>query len=294
VVVGIGDDCAVIDTPGSDYLLATVDMLVQGVHFLRDALPEVVGRRSLAVNMSDIAAMGGRPTAALVSLALPSSTHEAWVDTLFRGIGAEAGQFGTAIAGGNLTRTDGPPCIDIAMLGTVPKAEVLLRRQAQVGDIVGVTGVLGAEAARRAVADETSGRAGVPTPRVTAGRQLASSRLVHAMMDISDGLAADLAHLAGASSVGAVVRADSVPVSVEARRAGERVGRDPLEFALFGGEDYELLFTVPEADWDRLVAAVEAVPLYQVGTILGEDQGLLLEQTGGAREVMAAGGWTHF
>ncbi len=296
VVLGIGDDAAVIDVAGPDYLLATVDMLVERVHFLADAPPRILGRRALAINISDIAAMGGSPRVALVSLALPASTPEEWVVDLYSGIAEEAGTFGCSVAGGNLSRIDGPRCVDLTVLGGVPREELLTRSGARPGDILGVTGVLGTEAARRALTGaRTDVDLPVPVPRVTAGRALAETRRVHAMMDISDGLSGDLRHLARASDVGAILYANRIPVSIAARRAGQFLGIDPLSLALGGGEDYELLIAAPEEDWEMLEASVgEKTSLYQVGTVLAAGEGIVLEQPGGTREPLDATGWSHF
>jgi thiamine-monophosphate kinase len=292
-VLGIGDDCAVLDAPGADYLLATVDMLVERVHFAPDAPPKVLGRRALAVNISDIAAMGGTPTAVLTSLCLPPSTEERWVLELYRGMADQAGQFGAGVVGGNLSRTDGPACIDVTVLGRVDKRYLVPRGGARVGDVIGVTGVLGSEAARHALSGSDAGLT-VPQPRVAWGQAMARTGLVHAMIDISDGLAADVAHLAEASEVGAVLYAEQIPVSAAARQAGLRLSADPLGFALHGGEDYELLFTAAADAWSRLVAAAGSASLYQVGTVLDREQGVLLETAGGVRTPLEIRGWTHF
>jgi thiamine-monophosphate kinase len=144
-VVGIGDDAAVLDVGSPDYLLATADMLVQGVHFGDDADPETLGRHALAVNLSDIAAMGGTPTFALTSLALPNSTTQGFAEGLYLGLRAEARRFDVAIVGGNISSTEGPVVIDVTLLGVVPRDELLLREGAQPGDALVVSGVLGGQ-----------------------------------------------------------------------------------------------------------------------------------------------------
>lgn len=295
MALGIGDDAAALAVPDGSQLLATTDMLVAGVHFLHDAPPQALGGRALAINISDIAAMGGLPLAALVSLALPPSTPVQWVEELYEGLAAGARQFGMGIAGGNVTRTSGPICIDITVLGTAAAGRLVTRDGALVGDILGVTGVLGSEAARRATSGQRSDLdLPVPVARVDAGRHLAATGAVHAMIDLSDGLAADLHHLAAASRVGAVVRAADVPVSIEARKAAASLGTNPLDFALAGGEDYELLFTVAGTDWDRMVSVSGGLSLYRIGTILAAEHGVVLEKDGGRREPLPATGWRHF
>lgn len=294
VVHGIGDDAAVIDVPGPDYLLASVDMQVERTHFLPDAPPETLGRKSLAVNISDIAAMGGSPSVALVSLALRPDTTEDWVTRLYAGIGAQADRFGIQVAGGNLTRTDGPICIDITILGNVARDRLVLRTGSRVGDILGVTGALGGEAARRATAGNSDVALRVPEPRVAAGQALAASGAVNAMIDISDGLASEVTHLAESGGVGALLRAEWIPISETARRAGKALSRDPLSFALYGGDDYELLFAAADGSWQVLTEAVKDVRLFRVGTVLPREDGILLERPDRQRERLRPGGWVHF
>lgn len=300
-VVGIGDDAAVLDQPGSNYLLATVDMLVEGVHFPAGAAGIAVGRRAMAINLSDVAAMGGTPTAALTSLALPPDTLLARVEQIYHGLSEEAKTFGVAIVGGNVTRTPGPLSLDVVLFGTVAKEEVVLRSGAQAGDVLAVTGVLGREAARRMTRDragssreKTEPELSVPEPRVAAGRALASGHLAHAMLDVSDGLGSDLYHLARASEVGAVVYEEALPIALEARTSAAAQGVNPLDLALFGGEDYELLIAVAPDAVQRGAAVLGSVPLYSIGTVLPVDQGVLIEREGGRREPLRAGGWRHF
>lgn len=305
-VVGIGDDTAVIDQGGTNYLLATIDMLVEDVHFRRSSIdPFDLGRRALAVNISDIAAMGGTPTFALTSIGLQPDTPLAFMDRLYEGLRRESDRFEVGIVGGNITRTTTQLTLDVTLLGSAPKGEVLLRRGAQVGDVLGVTGLLG-EASAALLVSENPNMAErepfaafrrdhtVPQPRVEAGRAIAGARLAHAMMDISDGLASDLQHMTRASGVGAVLYEDRLPISITARQIAEEAGRDPHDLALNGGEDYELLIALPE---DALTAAREKLgqlSLYVVGTVLPADQGVQLERFGGKRAPLKPLGWTHF
>ena len=307
VLVGIGDDAAVIEQPGREQLLlATVDTLVEDVHFRRDETnaPDV-GRRALAVNVSDIAAMGGKPTFALTSLAASPDLPLEFVDGVYRGIRQEAQRFGVRVIGGNVARTAGPMVLDVTLLGEVPRDEVVLRRGAEVGDVLAVTGFLGDAAALRLLLDhpelrakdefeEFRARHAVPEPRVEAGRAVASRGLVHAMIDLSDGLAGDLHQLAAASEVGAVIYEDRLPVSSAARHVAEMSGTSPHTLALFGGEDYELLVALPEEAVGPARTAVGQLPLSVIGTVLPHDQGVLIERFGGKREPLAPAGWTHF
>jgi thiamine-monophosphate kinase len=209
------------------------------------------------------------------------------------------------IIGGNTARTHGPITLDLTLLGEVPKPEVLLRRGAQVGDVVAVTGFLGDAAASRLRAEQGLnldvddgeihvGQHLVPEPRVAAGIALSASHLAHALMDISDGLGSDIHHLADASQVGSVIYEQNLPISLATHHTADRLGRIPPDLALFGGEDYELLIALPEESLERARQALGSVPLHEVGTILRRDQGVLLETIGGKREPLLPRGWTHF
>ena len=304
-VVGIGDDAAVLDVGGPDYLLATVDMLVEGVHFVRGrTTPHDLGRRALAVNLSDIAAMGGRPTVALTSIALRPDLSLEEVEQLYGGIRDEAGRFDVAVVGGNITRTTGPITIDVTLLGRVGKRDVVLREGARPGDVLAVTGFLGEAAAARLCADDPQcekndvyadflARHRLPRPRIEAGQSLASSHGVHAMMDLSDGLASDVQQLARRSRVSVVIHADGLPISPETVEIAGALGLPPQELALSGGEDYELLVALPESSLPRARAAIKPLQLTVVGAILPPDQEFILER-GGVRERLAPSGWAHF
>jgi thiamin-phosphate kinase/energy coupling factor transporter S component ThiW len=205
IIVGIGDDVAVLDAGGDDWLLAKVDIQVEGVHFLREAIsPRQLGRKSLAINLSDIAAAGGQPHHALVSLALPEDTDVGWVDELYRGLRQEADRFGVAVVGGNMARSPAGIGVDVFVLGRVHRQHLLLRSGAQPGDRVLVTGTLGDAAAGlalfwapsmkvdAAVREGLLKRHVTPTPRLAEARVIARSGLATAMIDLSDGLAATL------------------------------------------------------------------------------------------------------
>jgi len=303
--VGIGDDAAVLDQEGADYLLATVDMLMEDVHFTGEAVAWFdLGRRAMAVNISDIAAMGGTPTAALTSLAARPDTPLQEIEDIYRGIRQEAEQFGASVVGGNITRTSGPMALDVALLGRVPKSEMILRSGAHVGDVLAVTGSLGDAAAARlgfqasSLQDDEAFhtfrlRHAVPQPRVEAGRLLASSRLVHAMLDVSDGLGGDVQHLARASGVGAVIYSDRLPVSTTAQRVANSLEMDATSLALGGGEDYELLIALPEADVKQAQVQLGQIPLTVVGRVVPASSGCTLETDSG-REPLPVSGWRHF
>ncbi len=305
-VVGIGDDAAVLDLGCPYYALATVDMMVEGVHFERTEIdPFVIGRRALAINVSDIAAMGGEPTYALVSLALPPNCPTAFVDRLYEGLGHEAGLTGTGIVGGNVTSTGGPICIDVTVLGRVPRDEVVLRSGAQPGDILAVTGSLGGASARRlagsrgtksdpamvARADELPS---VPACRVTPARRLAAAHIPRAMLDLSDGLAGDIRHFCRASGVGVVIYQDRLPIAPQTRTVADALGLAPVSLALSGGEDYELLMALPPQDLPAAKAAMGDVPLTVIGEVVAAEEGVTLVTESGERAELPPGGWSHF
>jgi thiamine-monophosphate kinase len=265
VVVGPGDDAAVLrPAPGED-LVATVDAVVAGVHFDRRSTPADVGWKALAVNLSDLAAMGARPVGALVALGLPRGTPTATVRGLARGLGACARAHRTPVVGGNVTRADALS-LTVTVLGAVPEGRAVLREGARPGDLVAVTGTLGDAALglARGAAAPLARRQRRPTPRLDAGLALAG--MVRAAIDVSDGLVQDLGHLCRASRVGARIGVVELPLSSAYRRAASRLA-DPYAAALAGGEDYELVVALPPA---RLVAAREAAaragaPLTVVG-----------------------------
>lgn len=299
---GIGDDAAVIDQPGPDYLLATVDMLVEGVHFDRSGLSmEAVGRRAMAVNVSDIAAMGGRPAYALVSLALPSSEQQVMVEQLYTGLVAEAGRHRVAIVGGNVTRIDGPLAIDVTLLGSVSKEDVVRREGARVGDILAVTGTLGSAAALRLgreaglkMPPEWYQEHLIPRARIDAGQALAARHLARAMLDLSDGLSGDLRHLGEASGVGARIRAPLLPIDPITAQIARSLAVDPLDLALSGGEDYELLVALLPGDVGRAQEAVAPVPLTVVGEVVSREAGYRLITLAGTEQALPAESWRHF
>lgn len=294
-VVGIGDDTAVIDHPGGDYTLATVDMLVAGVHFHAEVDGEAVGRHAMAVNISDVAAMGGTPEHALISLALPPTTPTSFIEALYRGLRQEAESVDVTIVGGNIARTSGELAVDVTLLGRVRKDEVVIRRGAIPGDILVVTGTLGVTAADRLRSMRTNTNwAWAVQPRLAMGQALASEHLAHAMIDLSDGLGSDIHHLCDASDVGAVIYNESLPISIRLRTVCRELDLDPHDLALTGGEDYELLVAMAETDLERARDLSGEVPLSVVGTVLAPEQGVTVERMGGRRVPLNRAGWRHF
>lgn len=306
VVVGIGDDAAVVRTRADRDLVVTTDIQIEGVHFQRRyAAPYDVGWKAMAINLSDIAAMGALPRHALVSLAVPPDLPLRWVEDLYRGLSELGGSFGATIVGGNLARTSGPMTVDVTLVGEVEEDLLLRRTGAGVGDVVLVTGSLGRSAAGLAVAThglQIAGREELltshlrPHPRVHEARVVSRSRMATAMIDLSDGLAMDLGRLCDANALGVRIDAALVPVDEAVHRAADLLGTDALELALFGGEDYELLIAVPPAHAQVLADRIRQ----EVGTavtVIGEfvhpREGRSLVRDGTLRP-LAPQGWDHF
>ena len=316
VIVGIGDDVAVLapagDRPEQDWILAKVDSQVEGVHFLRTAISaRQLGRKALAVNLSDIAAIGGQALYALVSLALPDDTEVVWVDELYRGLREEGDRYGVAVVGGNMARSTGGAFVDVFVLGRVRREHVLLRSGARPGDQVLVTGRIGDSAAGLQlllhpglVPDLPAGeremlldRHFTPTPRLREAAVIARLGGATAAIDVSDGLSSDLGHICERSRVGARLWAERLPISPATQRVAQAGARTPTALALEGGEDYELCFTAPPARAQALAAAVEAetgTPVAIAGEILPPDQGRTLVLPDGREVELEAKGWQHW
>lgn len=304
VILGIGDDTAVL-RPGA-LVLATCDVQVEGVHFSREtSAPADVGWRSLAVNLSDIAAMGGIPRYALVSLLIPASAAAAALEDLYGGMAELARLHDVAVVGGNVSATAGPLAVDVTVLGETEQA--VLRRGAQPGDGVWITGQTGKAAAGRFLLEHPGAPVPAretleeayrrPVPRVAAGRALGSlarSGLVTAMIDTSDGTASDLLHLAEASRVGVRLDAARLPVPRGLADAARAAGVHVETWTLGGGEDYELLFTAARGFEDRAgeVAAAAGIGITRIGDVLPEREGRSVITAAGEQPLRPAG-WDH-
>ncbi len=290
VVVGAGDDCAVLDLGIPERLLLfKTDAVVQGVHFTSAAAPKQIGHKALARGLSDIAAMAGTPTAALVTLGLPQNFDADFVEAIYGGMNELAARHHVAIVGGETVSNPERIFISIALVGTVPKDKRPSRSGAQPGDALFVTGQLGGSRAGKHLGFD---------PRLAEARWLAETFSIHAMIDLSDGLAGDLRHLLDASKVGAEMLASAIPISRAARRPspGESPAKPPLLAALTDGEDFELLFTVAGHDAVALLDAWKAefpgLPLTCIGKITAEP-GLKIRDKTGLRE-LTAHGYAHF
>ncbi len=297
VRTGIGDDCAVLRMPPGHELLVTTDFSLEGIHFRRDwHPPESVGHRCLARGLSDVAAMGGEAVAVFLSLALPRNMPQAWVRRFIGGLIKLAEEFGVTLAGGDTAESPGGILADIALIGRVPKGKAVLRSGAHPGEQIFVSGSLGGSAAailrlqaegEKKVRPRDYVRHFYPKPRVELGRMLRKKGLASAMIDTSDGLSTDLAHICEESGVGAEIDANLIPRA----RVGNPAHEVDLDLALHGGEDYELLFTVLEGK--RVPTQFAGVKLTRIGQITRSRRILLRSGTRPGHELEPRG-WEHF
>ena len=298
LIVGVGDDAAVIRTAPepAPYLLVTTDMLVEESHFRRDwASPEQIGIKAAQCNLSDIAAMGGTPTWMFISLALTADIDVGWIQGVYKGIASACRRYGVVVAGGD-TVSGAVNTINITLLGSVPVEDLCLRSHARIGDLLMVTGPLGASAAalqllraKKKPGSNLLENHLAPTCRLDASSQIAP--LAHAMIDISDGLGSEVHHICRQSDVGAHITAASIPIHDTVIAAARDLELDPLQFALSGGEDFELLFSItPEK-----VAVLNQTGLncYPVGRIVPASEGIVLMAPDGGRSPLP-GGYAHF
>ena len=303
VVVGPGDDAAVIRTKkGAKFTLFTMDTLIEGIHFTLDTLtPYQLGGELLAANLSDIAAMGGIPQYALISLGLKAGTSTKFVDGLYRGMKALAGKYGVSIVGGDTVQSPQQLTLTIALLGEVEQKYLTRRSGARIGDKILVTGDLGARAAHRLKGGYLS-----PQPRAEEARVIVKKLKPTAMIDLSDGLASDLRHICETSQVGAEIRLEKIPLSRRTRHLARELGQDPLSLALEGGEDYELLFTLShlhplllEGEGRVRGSSPRAnlgmkFPLSLIGEITRERGKIFWRDENGQRHSLKAKGYEHF
>ena len=295
VRLGIGDDCSVLRIPAGHEALVTTDFSLEGVHFRRDwHPPEVIGHRCLARGLSDIAAMGGIPLAAFLSLALPTDLKSQWVKRFVSGLLSLAARFNLTLAGGDTAQSRAGVLADIVVVGSVPKGKAIVRSGARPGDKIYATGKLGAAAAtldllrsgrRLRPADYPAHF--TPTPRVAIGQYLRRAGLASAMIDISDGLSVDLGHICDESGVGAEILAAAIPPA----GIGKRASNVDLRYALHGGDDYELLFTAAAAK--KIPSRIAGVPVTMIGNIVPGKRMFLLS-VDGTRKILEPQGWQHF
>jgi len=302
--LSLTDDAAVLQISAGQDLVVTKDAVVAGVHFLEGESPDVVAARALRVNLSDLAAMGARPTVYLMALALPPSIDAAWLEAFAAQLAEDQGTYGIALAGGDTVATPGPLTISITALGEVQAGGALTRSGAQAGDRIFVSGTIGDAGLGLAALKSQLGKASdqdvtaavrrhrFPEPRLSLGQRLVG--LANAAIDVSDGLVADLRHICDASGRGAEILAAAVPMSeaVEAHIAAEPSWRAE---ALTAGDDYELLFTAQPGAADEVISASRAagVPVTDIGIVI-EDGGVTVLAGDGKPMKLDAGGYAHF
>lgn len=297
VFTGIGDDCAVLGVPLGQQLLVTTDFTLEGIHFRRAwHPPESVGHRCLARGLSDIAAMGGEPIAAFLSLALPRDVSQAWVGRFARSLIGLGERFGVTLAGGDTAESPDGVLADIIVVGTAPKGKAVQRSGARPGDGIYVSGELGGSAAavmnmktkpKKKLNPGDYPRHFNPEPRIELGRILREKGLASSMIDTSDGLSTDLGHLCDESKVGAELESELIPRA----SVGKPIREVDLDLALHGGEDYELLFTVPPGK--RVPSHIGGVALTRIGSIT-RPRGIFVRHLKGARRKLKPQGWEHF
>lgn len=304
LVLGIGDDAAAYVASSGALQLASTDMLVEGVHFdLELTAPQQLGHKALAVNLSDIAAMGGTARQVLVSVALPPHISVEFVEAFYDGLKALARRFGVNLVGGDTVAASGGLTIGVTVIGEVTPQRLCRRSGAQPGDLVAVTGTLGDAAAGLAWLRRSGGAASepfacqlvraqlTPTPRLAEGAAIA--QYARSMDDISDGVAREAREIAAASGVGMRLRADALPLSAALCEAARLLGTPPSEFALFGGEDYELLFTLERRQYAQLCTARPTLHTTVIGEVTVQAGLVELEMDGKVVELPDRG-YTHF
>jgi thiamine-monophosphate kinase len=298
------DDAALLDCPPGYHLVVTVDQLVEGVHFLPDDSPELVGRKLMRRNLSDLAAMGATPRYYLVTSALPKTHDDEWVRRFAEGLAEDQHRYGLALLGGDSTSTRGPPTLTLTAIGHVAAGQEIRRKGAQPGDHVWVTGTIGDAFLGLKVlrgeypnlapehSDSLVARFQLPEPRCNIGPSLAG--IAHAMIDVSDGLVADLGHICKTSGVAATVELVLVPLSLAAR---ELAAADPALLAtlIAGGDDYELLFAAPPDAAEEIVSLSRSLelPIVKIGT-MEAGKGVRVVDDKGREVSLPAAGWRHF
>jgi thiamine-monophosphate kinase len=302
--LGLLDDAALIDAPSGRQLVLTADALVAGVHFLADDPPNLVARKMLRVNLSDLAAMGAAPLGYLMTTALPAACDEAWLAGFAAGLATDQAAFGIPLLGGDSVATPGPATLSVTAIGSVPAGQAVRRGGARPGDLIYVSGTVGdAALGLRALRGDLAGldaaqhsfladRYHLPQPRLALGQRLVG--VAHAMLDVSDGLVGDLNHLCAVSGVAAVLEAARVPLSPAVRGA---LAHDPalLALVLGGGDDYELVFAAPRAAEPALAALATALalPITMIGSIEAGSGVRVIDETG-RNIALAASGYRHF
>jgi len=321
VILGLGDDAALLDLPGKERTLVTIDALVEGVHFTRRTLPpRFIGRKAVAVNVSDIAAMGGRPVAIVLSLIVPVESSVSELMLLFDGFIERSSELGVDLVGGNLSTSGGPMVLDVSLLGATRGGRVLKRDGARPGHALYVSGKLGASAEGLRLLEEgmafsASGSLIVPNslrtgslplaeqclrahmdpePRVELGAFLCERQIATACIDLSDGLALDLNRLCGASGVGCRIEEYALPIHPGVMAWEGLRKRPPLDVALAGGEDYELLFATGKESKLEEWRATAGVAVTRIGEVTPSGDGIRMVTREGTERSLDPAGWDHF
>lgn len=307
LVLGIGDDCAIIDTDPDEQLVVTTDMLVEDAHF--SCLwhpPYELGRKSVAVNMSDIAAMGGKPRYIFISLCLPESIEREWLQEWLAGVESIVREYDCCLAGGDTVRGKNIT-INVTVIGTVKREQAILRKSADIGQSIFVSGQLGSAAAGLLLFQQSNRNTLIdqpftepfkkrhlnPDPDVRCGALLSESGLATSMQDISDGIATDLSHICAASGICAVIEESQLPFHPDLPRVADALGCSLTDLLVSGGEDYHLVFTVgnnKDAELYKLMK-VHGIDVYQIGKTV-EGAGVFLRR-GGELEEITYGGFEH-
>ncbi|MCU0645401.1 MAG: thiamine-phosphate kinase [bacterium] len=309
LIIGIGDDTAVIRIDEHRAMVVTCDIQVENQHFrLKNISPFQLGRRAMTVNLSDVAAMGAQPTFALVSLGFPKSFPLSDFDDLFRGMKDQLAEFSANIIGGNLSNTEKDLIIDITLMGEVAVDRILTRSGARPGDRIFVTGNLGESCAGFYVLEKYGAKYPdefatlvqkhlQPIPRIEAGKRIVHSEFATAMIDISDGIASDLNHICVMSKVGAEIYQKKLPVPEGIYNVASVSGKSVLDLALHSGEDYELLFTLRPETPDAIIQSIAkqtGIAITEIGKILPKESGYHLIDLNERRVPIQPKGWDHF
>lgn len=306
-LMGIGDDCAIIPANEDEEYVVTADLLVEGVHFLRDTItPEQLGYKSLAVNLSDIAAMGAKPIGAFMSIAIPKDVSPQLLDGFTKGFLELSQKYETPLLGGDTTKSLRDLMINITVIGKCKRGEAKLRSGAQDGDCICSTGFLGDSAAglnlllnNHKPQQDTNyfiERHNKPEPRINEGLWLAKHESITSMMDISDGVGSDLSHIAKASNLEAVVNIDRIPISEQLLNAYDTYNWNIHKLSISGGEDYELLFTINQEQLSEVLTAYQqqfGKPFYMLGVMRNGEGGSVVWQNDQS-ETFNFDGFNHY
>jgi len=313
IIAGIGDDAAVVKPPKNSICLVTTDILIEDIHFRKDLTDALrLGKKTLSINISDIAAMGGIPQYFLLSMGLPSHIPFRWLEELFHGIQQVADRYSLSLIGGDTARAR-KLTINVTLIGRAKAGEVVYRKGARAGDQIMVTGTLGNAALGLRILKFHKGDLGIstykdgemaelidkhlsPTPRITEGRLIAENHLANAMIDISDGLIADLGHILEESHVGAKIWISRIPLSEAFRRTVPRYASNGIDLAISGGEDYELLLTTPRKKGGKLMALFRksGLQITPIGGIVDPHHGMKLYLDDGREYRPRRKGYDHF